>query len=41
MTKSLVITDRLSITMAGLIIDYLFSSDWPALVLIPLKFPDD
>ena len=27
MTKSSVITNRLSITMAGLIIDYLFSSD--------------
>ena len=32
MTKSSVITIRLSITMAGLIIDYLFSFDKPALV---------
>ena len=31
MTKSSVITNRLSITMAGLIIDYLFSFDYPAL----------
>ena len=31
MTKSLVIINRSSITMAGLIIDYLFSSDEPAL----------
>ena len=31
MTKPLVITNRLSITMAGLIVDYLFSTDKPAL----------
>ena len=31
MTKPLVITNLLSITIAGLIIDYLFSSNWPAL----------
>ena len=31
MTKSSVITNRLSITMAGLIIGYLFCSDQPAL----------
>ena len=29
MIKSSMITNRLSITMAGLIIDYLFSSDLP------------
>ena len=34
MTKSSVIINRLSITMAGLIIDYLFSSNWPALPLV-------
>ena len=31
MTKSSVITNRLSVTMAGLITNYLFSSDSPAL----------
>ena len=31
MTTSSVITNRLSVTMTGLIIDYLFSSNWPAL----------
>ena len=34
MTKSSVITNRSSITMAGLIIDYLFSSDYTALMFI-------
>ena len=34
MTISSVITNRLSITMAGLIIDYLFSSDEPALIFL-------
>ena len=34
MTKSLVITNRLLIAMVGLIIDYLFSSDQPALVSV-------
>ena len=33
MTKSSLITNRLSIAMAGLIVDYLFSSDYPALVI--------
>ena len=37
MTKSSVITNRLSITMAGLIIDYLFSSDEPALITVPYR----
>ena len=32
MIKSSAITNRLSITMAELIIDYLFSSDKPALI---------
>ena len=33
-TKSLVITNRLSFTMAALIIDYYFSSDLPALKVV-------
>ena len=37
MTKSSVITYRLSITMAGLIIGYVFSSDQPALISIRIK----
>ena len=36
MTKSSEITNQLSITMAGLIIYYLFSSDLSALVTTPL-----
>ena len=32
MTIPSTITNRLSIPMAGLIFDYLFRSDWPALV---------
>ena len=38
MTKSSVITNRLSITMAGLIIDHLFSSDEPALFAMDLCY---
>ena len=34
-TRSAVITNQLSITMAELIIDYLFSSDKPALIENP------
>ena len=33
MTKPSVITNRLSVALAGLIIDYLFSSDYPASVM--------
>ena len=34
MTNSSVITNRVSIALAGPIIDYFFSSDYPALVRI-------
>ena len=37
MTRSSVITNRLPITMAGLIINYLFSFDLPALVCMVLR----
>ena len=38
MIKSSTITNRLSVTMAELIIDYLFTSDWPALVICQIFF---
>ena len=34
MTNSSLITNQLSITMAGLIINYIFSSDQPALIFV-------
>ena len=40
MIKSSAITNGLSITMAGLIINYLFSSDWPALVIAQTQITD-
>ena len=38
MTESSKITNRLSVTMTGSTIDYLFSYDWPALIACLKKF---